>query len=326
MLALAVTFCSLAAVIVVAGVLLARCSDTLAETTGMGRSMAGLVLLAGATSLPELSVGWSAVRLGAYDLTLGGLIGSSLLNLLILAILDLTTRTRGTMLSKLAAAHALSAIASIMLTAIAVFFILLEIEVVFLRLGMGSWCLIAAYLLTLRLIFVDQHYTAALTATEATVPPMSMKKAAAGYLVAASAIFMAGPALASSAESLAEQTGLGATFFGTVFVALITSLPEAVTTFAAIRLGTVDMAVGNILGSNSFNIAMLGVIDLATPVSLLSSVSPTHAITGISAILVTAVVVAGLLYRAEKRWWLLEPDALLVVLLVLGSLFAVYGR
>ncbi len=326
MLALAVTFCGLAAVIVVAGVALARYSDILAETTGMGRSLAGLILLAGATSLPELSVGWSAVRLEAYDLTLGGLVGSSLMNLLILAILDLTTRTRGTMLSKLAAAHALSAIASIILTAIAVLFILLKSEVVFLRLGLGSWCLIGAYLLTIRLIFVDQHYTAALTATESAKPRMPMKKAAAGYLVAATAIFLAGPALASSAESLAEQTGLGATFFGTVFVALITSLPEAVTTVAAIRLGTVDMAVGNILGSNSFNMAMLGVIDLATPVSLLSSVSEVHAMTGTSAILVTAVVVAGLLYRAEKRWWLLEPDALLVVLLVLGSLFAVYGR
>ncbi|MCA9079498.1 MAG: hypothetical protein KDA58_03020 [Planctomycetaceae bacterium] len=326
MLSLIVTFCVLAVVIIVAGTVLARCSDTLADATGMGRSLAGLILLAGATSLPEFSVGWSAVRIGAYDLTLGGVIGSSLLNLLILALMDLFTQAKGRMLSRLAAAHALSAIASIILTCVVIASILNGSDFVLCRLGLGSWGLLLAYLFCMRLIFIDQHYTAAMTDAPQPEAPLRWKRATMGYLIAASAIFLAGPPLASSAESIAAQTGMGQTFFGTVFVALITSLPEAVTTFAAIRLGTIDMAVGNILGSNAFNMAMLAGLDLATPVPLLSSVAQTHALTGTAAVLVTSVVIAGLLYRAEKRWWILEPDAVLVIVLVLGSLLAVYGQ
>jgi Ca2+/Na+ antiporter len=90
-----------AAVIVIAGTYLTRYADAIADLTGLGRLLVGSILLAGATSFPELSVDLSAVRLGEVDMAVGNLIGSSLFNLLILGILDLSHHSRGRMLARL---------------------------------------------------------------------------------------------------------------------------------------------------------------------------------------------------------------------------------
>ena len=111
-------FAVAAVIIIIAGIFLSRFADEIAERTGFGRLLIGSVLLAGATSLPELSVDISAVRKGMADLALGDLMGSSLFNLLILAILDLSSHSRGKMLSRQAARHALSGNVSAALIAV----------------------------------------------------------------------------------------------------------------------------------------------------------------------------------------------------------------
>lgn len=323
MTAAVLTFLGLATVIIVAGSFLARCADGIAAGTGMGQSIAGLVLLAAATSLPELSIGWNSVRIGAPDLFAGDALGSCLINLLILAILDLVTRTHGSALSRSAAAHALSATAAVVITAVALLALSMQWHWQVWRFGIGSLLIIGTYMFSLRLIYFDEKSTR--VPGEEIVPTgLSLKMSVIGYLAAAAAILIAAPPLSSVADSLASSTGLGRTFFGTVFVALVTSLPEASTTFAAIRLGRTDMAVGNIFGSNAFNIVILAVADAATPSALLSVISPVHSVTATAIIIVTAVAILSLLYRAEKRWWVIEPDAALIILLVLGSLTLVY--
>jgi cation:H+ antiporter len=117
---------------------------------------------------------------------------------------------------------------------------------------------------------------------------------------------------------------LGGTFVGTALIALTTSLPEIITTFAAVRMGAFEMAAGNIFGSNCFNMAIVPIVDLFyRPGPILQAVEPTHAITACSVIIVTGLATMGLLYRVEKRYWLLEPDALLVMLLSAASLVAI---
>ena len=81
--------------------------------------------------------------------------------------------------------------------------------------------------------------------------------AVAGYLGAALLIFLAAPYLAQAAAQIAAETGLGDTFVGTTLVALATSLPELVATIAAMRMGSLDLAIGNIFGSNAFNMLLL---------------------------------------------------------------------
>jgi cation:H+ antiporter len=85
-------------------------------------------------------------------------------------------------------------------------------------------------------------------------------------------------------------------------VAFVTSLPELVVTVAALRLGAVDMAIGNLFGSNLFNIAILAVDDIFyLPGPLFEAVSATHAISAFSAVMMTGVAVVGLLYRPRTR-------------------------
>jgi cation:H+ antiporter len=322
-------FVGLSAIVVVSAIVLAKCADRIGESPWVGRSLAGLVLLAGATSLPELTVSWTAVQIGAGDLAVGGLIGSSLVNLLILAVVDLFTTSKGGAFSRTAAVHAFAAACSILVTGVVLVGLMVAetVDWTYLRLGPGSIAIVIVYVGLLRLIYFDQRENLPITtATEATPPAMSMTWAVIGFTLAAAVIFFAGPHLARNSEQIAAKTGMGQTFFGTVFVAAVTSLPEAVATITAVRIGAIDLAIGNILGSNTFNMLVLAICDLATTDSLMSIASPAHQLTAAAAIVVTSVVSMGLLYRPERKWRVIEPDAWLVILLVLGSFALIYGR
>jgi cation:H+ antiporter len=102
-------FLATAAVIVMAGAVLTQCGDIIAKRTQLGGLLVGTILIAGATSLPELGVNIASVRRGDADLAAGDLLGSSLMNLLILAVLDLTRYSHGRMLSHASAQQALGA-------------------------------------------------------------------------------------------------------------------------------------------------------------------------------------------------------------------------
>jgi len=327
-----VQFLVCAAVIIVAGTYLSKFADAIAEATGLGRLLVGSILLAGATSLPELTVDISAVRLGAIDLAVGDLLGSSLMNLLILAILDLTHHSRGRMLNRQAAAHALSASVSAALACLIALGLLagkwLE-PYSFLGMSPAIYAIVLAYLFGVRMVYLDQRIAQRAAAehgseTKATAS-MSLTWAVGGFIACAAAILLAGPFLAHAADQLAEQSGLGGTFVGTTLVAFSTSLPELVSSFAAVRIGAHDLAIGNVFGSNAFNMILLAPLDLVHPGSILAGVSASHAITCVAAVLATQVAVMGQLYQAERRTRLIEPDAWLVILIVLGALALVYA-
>ena len=318
-----------ALVIVGAGTLLTRYADAIADLTKLGRLLVGSVFLAAATSLPELAVDVSAARLHLPDIAVGDLFGSSLFNLLILAVLDLTHHCRGRMLSRASAAHALSATTSIALMAVAGIAIFTALPFTVGPLGVGSLVILAAYLLGMRLTYYDQQFAARQVEggpPNVLVPAktVTLRRAIVGYLVAAGVILVTAPMLAGAADELAEKTGLGRTFIGTTMVALSTSLPELVTTLTAVRLGAFDLALGNIFGRNAFNMMLLVPVDLAYSGSLLAEVSRKHVLTCFAGILITAVAVLGQLYRVESRIRLLEPDAWLVIVLVFGTLGLIY--
>ncbi len=325
----ALEFVACAAVIVVAGTFLSKFADAIADLTGLGRLLIGSVLLAGATSLPELTVDISAVRLGAANLAVGDLLGSSLMNLLILAVLDLTHHSRGKMLSKQAAAHALSGSLAAALTALVGLGLLTGNALApFTLFGVSPaiYLLVISYALGVRLIYLDQRIAARAAGPEAAAPPpgMTLTKAIAGFAICSVVILVAGPFLAHAADELARQTGLGGTFVGTTLVAFSTSLPELVATLAALRLGSHDLAIGNIFGSNAFNMILLAPLDAVHQGSLLAAVAPGHTITCFAVVLAMLVTIMGQLYQSEMRTRLIEPDAWLVILIVAGSLALIY--
>jgi cation:H+ antiporter len=318
-----------AAAVVLAGVFLTRYADVIGEKSGLGRTLAGALLLATATSLPELTVDCNLARSGEADLIMGDLFGSSLFNLLILAVLDLVHRGPSRMMSQGAAAHALSAAMTIALTALALLFLIAPFEGTIVGgIGPGPIVLAVSYVLGLRLVYYDQQFAMkqldSASIGMAPVHDMSLTRATIGYAACALGVFLAAPVLASAAEGLAEATGLGGTFIGSTLVAMSTSTPEAVTAYAAVRMGAFDLAVGNILGSNAFNITITLPADAFFEGSLLAAASPTHAVTATCVILVTTITVMGLLYRPERRYWFVEPNAAFVVAGVLVSLGLVF--
>lgn len=111
---------------------------------------------------------------------------------------------------------------------------------------------------------------------------------------------------------------------GTTLVALTTSLPELVASLAAVRLGAVDLAIGNVFGSNAFNMIMFVPLDAVCPGSLFQAVSSAHAITAFAVIVDAAITILGQLYHAERRLPIIEPDALLVILVIGGALALVF--
>ncbi len=324
-------FMFFAGVIVAAGSLLSRQADAIAEATGLGRLLIGSILLAAATSLPEVSVDIASIRQETPDLAVGDLLGSSLMNLLILAALDMTRYSPGTMLSKTTASHALNATVSIALTAVAAAALLAERRLgvgPFLALGPGAWIILLVYAYGSRMIFINQRIAARVAAEHpadtgtATEKP-SLRNAIIFFVIGAALILVAGPRLADAANQIATRSGLSTTFVGTTLVALSTSLPELVTCLAAVRMGAHDLAIGNIFGSNAFNMAILAGLDIVQPGSLLAVADEMHAISALCIIFATVVAVAGQLYQVERKHWF-ERDALVVIGIVLASLGLVY--
>lgn len=154
-------------------------------------------------------------------------------------------------------------------------------------------------------------------AVEPTKPSKreGLRHASIGFAVATLGLLVAAPFLAGSANAIAKQSGISTTFIGTSLVGLVTSLPELVTAIAAIRLGAFDLAVGNLFGSNAFNMAAFFFVDIAYRSGpLFNAISDTHAMTGLWSILLMSIGLMGIIYRVEKRYMLIEPDSFLIIL------------
>lgn len=317
-------FACSATVIVLAGTKLSHYGDQVAELTGLGRLWIGAVLMAAATSLPEVFTTMSAGWLNAPDLAAGDLFGAGMSNMLTLGLIDLLHRQKRVW-QQAALGHTLTAALAMALTGLAAFFVLLKVNVTHVGVGLGSLTLFILYVLGMRLVFrqedMERRQREQEVLVEGTVAKRDavsrrtdLRRAIIGFSLGAFALLVAAPFLAWSAERIAEETGTTATFIGTSLVAITTSLPELVTAIAAVRLGAFDLAVGNLFGSNAFNMGAFLFADLAyREGGLLSNVSSTHALTALWSILMMNIGLMGIIYRAEKRFMLIEPDSLLMI-------------
>lgn len=314
-----------AAVVIAAGIFLTISAEAIAVRTKLGKLVVGGVLLAGATSLPELFVDISAVKAGMPDLAVGDLLGSSVFNLLILATADLLHRGRTSFFTPTSGKHALAASLSIVLTGIVVLGILLreKSSLSFLGISAPLWVMLFAYAGGIRLVYADQKFRIKKfkEIVEEESPGLTLKSAIALFCLCAGVLAFVAPILADSAGKIAEITGLGKTFIGSTLLALSTSLPELVSTMTAVRRGSFDLAIGNIFGSNTFNMLLLIPLDFLYSGGILAAVSMEHALTGIAIILATAVTTMGQLYQVEPRRPFIEPDAILVMSICLFSLY-----
>lgn len=320
-------FAIISTVIVVAGVYLSRYGDVIAEKTGLSGSWVGLALLATVTSLPELVTGISSVAAAhEIDIAVGDVFGSCVFNLLILALLEAVFR-KGSIFSAGRKGHLLIVAYGILLLGMSAASLLLSLAgqmPALAHVGLYAPALALVYLAAMHAAFrYEREDVAEFEAAEAArYPGITLRQAAIRYAVAAIAVVLAGSMLPFVAATLADQMGWSRSFVGTQFVAAVTSLPEIAVTFAALRLGALDMAIANLLGSNLFNIAILAVDDIFyLPGPILAHASSAHAVTALSAIAMSAVVAVALLTRPRARiggvmsW----PGLALVVIYLLNS-------
>ena len=316
-----------AALIGLTGPALIRYGDIIARRTGVSRTWIGLVLLATATSLPELFTGVSAVTLAAApNIAVGDALGSCVFNLLMLVLLDAMHRGEP-VYSRMDQGHILTAGFGIILIGLVGAMLLLgRNDLKFLHIGAYTPIIIVLYFVAMHAAFVYERRRPLSEATKDTEPKVTLRVAATRYFAAAVVVVVAGTWLPFVGIEIADVMGWRTTFVGTLFVAGATSLPELVVTISALRVGALDMAIANLLGSNLFDMLVLAIDDLAyLQGPLLSAVSPTHAVTAFAAVIMSGIVIVALLYRPATRFhgtigWV----SLSLLIVYLLSSYAIY--
>jgi cation:H+ antiporter len=318
-------FVASSAALVFAATKLAQFGDAIAVRTGLGRLFVGTLLLAGATSLPELLTSINALSQGVPDLAAGNFMGSNMFNMFLLGVLDLIGR-QARILRRVAMRHALTAGLAILLAALAVFFILAGVETRIGWVGLDSLIIAAAYIVGLRLIQANNPAEAPVAAADLEGTP-ALYQALLGFAAATALLVVVSPWLVSSSKEIAAMTGLGTGFVGTALVGVVTSLPEVATSIAAVRIGAYDMAVGNLFGSNAFNMFALSLTDLFyTGGRFFGVIAPEFALVGLLGLILTGLGLIGNLARVERRLGFVEVDALIIMAGYLLGMAWLYGR
>lgn len=290
-----------------AGYFLSRFGDIIAEKSGISASWIGLILLSTATSLPELVTGISSVTLAKTpDIAVGDVLGSTVFNLVILVLLDALYR-KESLYSRAAQGHIVSASLGSLLISFVGFSLLLNyagMDLGIAHIGFYTPLIVAVYFVSMRAVYsYEQRTLSSYTEQSAErYPDVTLKTAIRGYLVSASVVMLAGVWLPFIAKNIADMMGWGQSFVGTLLVAGVTSAPEVAVTLSALRIGALDMAIANLLGSNLFDIIILALDDLFyLDGPLLAHVNLAHALTAMTAVMMSALVILGLVFRPKHR-------------------------
>ena len=315
-------FAATALVIVLAGVRLAQYGDVLGEKSGLGRSWIGLVLLAATTSLPELFTGFGATALAALpDIALGDVLGSCMFNLLILSFMDALQPEP--LSARAHQGHALSIGFGLLLIGVAGLGLAAHHRFPAIGwIGLYSPALIALYFVSMRVIFTHEQQRRSRetqeVAEELQYRNTTLRSAAIHYGLAAIAVVAAALWLPRLGAELSRQTGLGEAFVGSLFIAITTSLPEIVVSLTAVRIGALDLGIGNVLGSNLFNLLILGLDDVFYRKGpLLADASGSHSITIVAIVMMNALFLIGLTYKVITKRFVVAWDT--------GAIAAVYA-
>lgn len=331
MLWLSFVLCAL--VIVYSGSKLSKYGDIIAEKIDLGKSLVGVILLASVTSLPELVTGVSAVSItNTPDIAVGDVLGSCVFNLFILAALLDAFNKPLPISARAHHGHILSAACGILLLSITIFTIIFpQYNMPIFWVGTSSILFVVIYLFVLNLIGSYEKKQRANhlqeIADDLKYKDITLKRAVLNYTINSIMVVVAATFLPKVGVDIANSTGLGQAFVGNVFIAFTSSLPEVVVSIAAVRMGSVDLAIGNIFGSNIFNIFILFIDDIFfTQGPLLSAIDQNHIISALSAIIMTSISIIGLTYRADKKTLLWGWDSVAMIFVFIINMGLLYCR
>lgn len=331
----AVIFVLAALAIVAAGARMSAVADRLADRTGWGEAVFGGIFLAAATSLPDFAATLTAAADRHPELAISNMMGSVAVNLAFLGVADIVYRKAN--LEHAAASSSNMSQAALMIALLSIPMIaMLSPEITFFGIHPATIVLFPAYLFGFHLVrraHTDPMWTP--KATRQTVtdrPDMRVRRGETlfglwlFFGLLAIVVTVAGWALMKSAETVATQTILSETQVGTFFTALFTSLPELVVAIAAVRQGALTLAVGNILGTNCFNVIVIATADIVyRDGSIYHAVSAQPVLWGLLSILMAAVLILGFLRRERYGIGRIGFESFLILLMYCGALTLLFS-
>lgn len=324
-----------------AGTRLERLTEAIARRTGLGGAFAGLILLAAATSLPEVATTLTAVVVGNVDLAIHNLLGGVAFQVVVLTIADAARRGP---LTRFAPSFGLliEGIGIVLMLAVAIGGLVLAGGAQFpasigpVTAGLNPVMLMLP-LVYLGVIWLTRQAEGVPrwrpvdaapeenTAERGRRDERSGRRLGLAFTGFALLVLAGGWLVATLADVMAEQSGLGSGFIGATLLAAATSLPEVSTTVAAVRHRNEDLAVSNIFGSNIFDIGLLALVSLLAADAFSGAPSTSAIFTAALGTVLTCVYLWGLLERSDKSVARLGIDSIVVVVLYLAGMGALYG-
>ena len=291
-------FLASAVLVMFCGAKLAVYGDALATLTGWGRLFVGSLLVALATSLPELSTNISAVQLDPPnpELAVGNVFGANMLNMFTLSAVALAFGGKR-FLVQVAPEQGYLIVVAVVLTGAAILFGAIQWGANVGEVGISSVILIVLFVAGMWWVYKNRPAAA----DEAEEDPgMTLGKAWGMFGLVSLGVVIAGFFLAWSTDEIADITGIASSTLGILLVSLVTTMPEASSTIAAARIGAMDLGVAGLYGSCAFNVTIMFYADPFFREGVLSNNTETaHFVAGGVAL---GLMVAGLvLVLARNR-------------------------
>lgn len=331
---LAIIFFLLATLtIAIFGTRLTRAADQLADITGMGEAMFGAIFLGSITSLPGIITSVVAASNNHPELAISNAIGGIAAQTFFLSIADITY-------TRVNLEHAAASLTNLMQGALLMCLLAILImgafgpEISWFGVHPFSIIMVLVYIVGSRMISkaqVTPMWAPRITLQTVQDLPeeqnqkLSLPKVVIKFSMYAILVAGAGYVVGWTGIQIAEQTALSDGFVGTLLTAVATSLPELIVSIAAVRQGALTLAVGNIIGGNSFDILFVSVSDFAyTPGSILHAVTQAQFLTIGSTMLMTGILILGLLHREKHGFGKIGWESLMIIIVyVLSNLFLV---
>lgn len=322
----------------VAGVYLSKATDAIDDHFNLGEALGGMILLGIAGTLPELAITVSAAIAGHIGLATGNLLGGIAMQTLVLVVLDATSRRKEPLTSLSDSVQPmLEAVLVVVVVTTALMGPLLKpstaIGGVVSPVSIAIVVLWLVGMVVLNRVRRGAHWKIVKVDGVAPITPVTdagnnrlqHARIATTLLVfgAGSIVTLAaGVTLERTGNELATRWGVNGVVFGATVLASVTALPEVSTGIAAVRLGKVGLAMGDIFGGNAIQVTLFLLADLLAGSPVLSAASPNAVWLGALGVVVTAVYAGGLLIRAPRKWLGLAPVSLAVVFLYLLGVLA----
>lgn len=264
-------FSACALVITIAGTRITRVVDQLADRTGLGEATAGAVLLGAATSLAGSVLSVTAAYRGHPELAVSNALGGIAVQTFFLAIADMAYRRANL---EHAAASAPNMMQNGLLIALLSLIVLAPNlpDITFWHIHPVTPILLGFYLYGTQLIqgaWESPMWRPSITRDTREDKPEAMHRLPpllrlwTEFLVLMATLGLAGLVLEPAATTISAEAGLSQTVVGVLLTAISTSIPELVTSVAAVRRGALTLAVGGIIGGNAFDTLFMAASDIA---------------------------------------------------------------